>query len=83
MNITFSGCSFFENHYWKSLIKTDVPNTLSESSAQCAANIFVQGFAFKKNASPILEINGGSCVLNAIIGQSLIHRAHIPQSGKE
>ena len=47
-NCNFLRLQFFENHYWKSLIKTDVPNTLSESSAQCTANIFIQGCTFEK-----------------------------------
>ena len=45
VNITFTGCIFFKNNYWESLIKTDV---LPGSSEICTISFVLQGCKFKK-----------------------------------
>ena len=84
VNITFTGCVFFKNNYWESLIKTDIVQKLLKSPEICTISFVLQGCKFTKNTSPILDINGGSCVLNlAVVGPSHIVNTHIPQSSSQ
>ena len=82
VNVTFSDCIFFQNNNWQSLIKADAANRNSDICTMSSINIFLQGCKFTANTSPIVHINGGSCVLNlAIIGPSHIFNTNVPQSG--